>query len=232
MCWGAVGRSRSGNEISTFDYDWNQHQQGIRLAIDLVRFEYEDEALAMHLLGRTVVTDSLADAVALSKLVALPFRYVTRQGEVLEADGTLRTGPLTAAMGLLSRRSELEALVMQIHEVDRRIEHLSAQLSEGNSQVKAVQEKQNALRNALYQANTKKVELTSALSQNQDRQNGMRREAATLDRELANVVVQMGRLEPEERRWWRSAPGLKPIKASVSSRWKRRRRGMSNCRRS
>ena len=38
------------------------------------------------------------------------FRYVTRPGEVIEADGTLRAGPLTAAMGLLSRRSELDAV--------------------------------------------------------------------------------------------------------------------------
>ncbi len=34
------------------------------------------------------------------------WRYVTLEGQVVEADGTLRLGPLTAAMGLLSRQAK------------------------------------------------------------------------------------------------------------------------------
>ena len=45
----------------------------------------------------------------------------------------LRAGPLTAAMGLISRRSELEALVQQIGDVDERIEILGRELAEGTT---------------------------------------------------------------------------------------------------
>src|SRR5205085_2780448 len=118
-------------------YDWNQHPQRIRFAADLVRTDANDAQLALHLLGRTVIVDSLDDAVALQETGPRGWRYVTPAGEVLESDGTLRAGPLALAMGLLSRRSVLEAINSQITEVDRRIESLTQQLTEGNTVAKA-----------------------------------------------------------------------------------------------
>src|SRR5205085_12276694 len=139
----------------TFEpYDWNRHPQKIRLAIDLVRFETRDAAIAQHLLGTTVIVDMLNDAVELHRAGPLGYRYVTLAGEVIEADGTLRAGPLTAAMGLLSRHAELEVLAQQSVEVDRRIQELTAQLTDGNTQAKSIEEDLNGLRNAIYQSNT------------------------------------------------------------------------------
>src|SRR5262249_5506561 len=103
-------------------YDWNVHPQRIRLAADLVRFEPADQPIVEHLLGKTVIVDDLGVARELHRVGPRGYRYVTHGGEVVEADGTLRVGPLTAAMGLLSRRSELEAVAAQIAEVDFRIE--------------------------------------------------------------------------------------------------------------
>jgi chromosome segregation protein len=179
-------------------YDWNLHPQRIRLAVDLVRFDAGDAEIVRHLLGNTIVVDSLEDAIALHHASQRGFRFVTHAGQVLEADGTIRVGPLTAAMGLISRRSELEALKLQIAEVDRRIAELTAELSSGNAQAKALQENQNTLRNAVYQCNTKKVEVGSRLAQNSDKQNAFRRELPVLERELQNFLEQFGRLKAEE----------------------------------
>ncbi len=179
-------------------YDWNQHEQEIRLAIDLVRFGEAEAPLVRHLLGKTVVVDCLADAIALHRAGPGGWRYVTRQGEVIERDGTLRAGPLTAAMGLLSRRSELEALDQQIAEVDRRIQLLSGQLTEGNATARALEEDQNTLRNGIYQLNAQKVELTSKAAQIDDKIISLRREQPVLDRELASLLDQVGRLKGEE----------------------------------
>src|SRR5262249_24956922 len=150
------------------------------------------------LLGKTVVVDDLTIAADLHRTGPAGWRYVTQTGDVLEADGTLRAGPLTAAMGLLSRRSELEAITQQIAEVDERIARLTAQLTEGNQTAREMEEQQNALRNAVYQANTTKVELTSAIAQNNDKQNALKREQPVLDRELASFLDQVGRLKTEE----------------------------------
>ena len=185
---------RSGGEV----YDWNVHPQRIRLAIDLVRFEPGDAVIARHLLGRTIVVDDLATARELLLAGPKGYRYVTYCGEVLEADGTLRAGPLTAAMGLISRRSELEVLGQQIAEVDLRIERLGKELAEGNSQFRSLEEDISALRNAVYQSNTSKVELESATAQNRDRQNALSREAGILDREIESLDGQAKRLAAEQ----------------------------------
>jgi chromosome segregation protein len=181
-------------------YDWQQHHQRIRIASDLIRVEPEHAALAKHLLGKTAVVDSLTDAAELHKNGPQDWRYVTLHGEVLEADGTLRAGPLTAAMGLLSRRSELEAIDQQIAEVDARIASLTQQLSQGNETAKALAEEENALRNAIYQSNTQKVELTSQISQTADRLGLLNREQPLLDRELQGLLDQVGRLKDEDSR--------------------------------
>ena len=73
-------------------YDWNQHPQKIRLAIDLVRFEPQDRAIAEHLLGTTVIVDTLDDAVELlaHRPDRLPLRHAGRRGR---SKPTARSAP-------------------------------------------------------------------------------------------------------------------------------------------
>ncbi len=183
---------------STAPYNWNQHPQSIRFAVDLVRFDRQDLPVAQHLLGRTIVVDALADAVALYRDGPAGYRYVTPGGDVIEADGTFRSGPFTAAMGLISRRSELEALDQQIADVDARIAQLTRQLTDGNAAARALEEQQNALRNDVYKANTQKVELESRIAQNSDKQSALQRELPVLDRELQSLLGQAEKLVAEE----------------------------------
>ena len=189
---------RDGHATDAASYDWNQHPQSIRLAIDLVKFEPGDEPIAQYLLGSTVLVDTLADAVALHQSAPNGFRYVTRLGEVIEADGTLRTGPLTAAMGLLSRRSELDAISFQVAEVDHRIELLAGELSQSNAEAKALEEQIGELRNTTYQLNTSKVELSSQIAQIGDKQSALGRELPVVERELGVMQDQFGKLKIEE----------------------------------
>ncbi|HTW95578.1 MAG TPA: chromosome segregation protein SMC [Tepidisphaeraceae bacterium] len=181
-------------------YDWNAHPHRIRLASDLVRFDAADAAVALHLLGKTVIVDDLAVAADLRQNGPRGYRYVTTVGEVLESDGTLRAGPLTAAMGILSRRSELQALAQQVAEVDGRIAQLSRRLTDDNTLARSLEEQIGALRNAIYASNTAKVEATSALAQNADRQNALKREQPILDRELQMLMESAGRLADEQSR--------------------------------
>jgi chromosome segregation protein len=136
---------------------------------------------------------------------------------VIEADGTLRAGPLTAAMGLLSRRSELEALVLQIGDVDSRISRLSGQLTHGNEQAKALEENINSLRNAIYQANTEKVQLSSSIDQNQDRSAALRREQPVLERELQGLLNQIQKLTSREEELLQSRQSMEEQQSTLQS---------------
>ena len=174
-------------------------RQRIRLACDLVRFDPADAFVADALLGTTVVCDDLPTAASLHA-AAPAFRYVTRAGEVMEADGTLKVGPPSAGMGLLSRRSELDALAQQVADADAKIAALTADLTTGNAAAKELDERQNGLRNAAYQANTVKVELTSHLARATDQLTALNRERPLIDRELAQLGEQAGRLAAEQDR--------------------------------
>ena len=188
--------------------DWNQYPFRVRLAIDLVRFEPGDAAIAEHLLGKTVIVDDLATASALHREGPAGYRYVTTAGELIEADGTFRAGPFTASMGLLSRRSELEAIGFQIAEVDQRVAELTGKLTEGNAAAKALEAGQNELRNAIYQANETKVELNSSLAQNNDKQASLKREQPVLERELSQFLDNVGKLAGEEQKLAETKAGM------------------------
>ncbi len=173
------------------------HPAGLTLASSLVQAAPRDQRVAYHLLGRTAVVSTLTEAIAVREQTGGDWRYVTLDGELLEPGG-LRAGPMSAAMGLLSRRSELDALVIQIAEVESRIKTLSDELTSGNDRAKQVEHQIGELRNSAYQLNTRKVELSGRIAQNRDRAAALEREEPLLDKELSQLLEKTGRLKDEQ----------------------------------
>lgn len=171
----------------------------VRLAIDLVRFEPEAGPIARRLLSRIAIVDSLADAEQLRLQGPTGWKYVTKAGECLDTDGTLHVGPPSAAMGLISRRAELEQLADALAEAEEKIAALTAELAGGNEQAKALEARQSDLRTAIYQANTRRVEANSTLQQVVHAINTLKREQPVLDRELEILLDQQGKLTTEEQ---------------------------------
>ncbi|NQT39244.1 MAG: chromosome segregation protein SMC [Planctomycetes bacterium] len=101
--------------------DLQGHPGVLGRADRFVQTESRYEALVRHLLGDTWIVEKLADALRLAGAAAPRARFVTLAGELLEADGTLIVGPRHAAVGLISRRSELRALGMKLLELEAAI---------------------------------------------------------------------------------------------------------------
>ena len=132
-------------------------------AADLVRYEEGCERLARHLLGKTVVVDTLENALVLAKADPAERRFVTLKGEVVEPNGCVSVGPPGSRAGLIARKSErrkveaelnateadVTALIEQLEQIDREAEHLD----------KVCQQ----LREAIEQANAAKVEAAASL---------------------------------------------------------------------
>jgi chromosome segregation protein len=179
-------------------FNWKNCAYPVRLAIDLVQFEPTDLPIATALLGRTAVVEDLAAAVELRRQLPAGFRLVTQNGEVLEPDGTLKAGPLSAAMGLLSRRSELQSVSQQIAEVDGRIEQFTRQLADDNTAARALEDEIGSLRNAIYASNTAVVQTGGALAQNSDLQGNLKREQPILAAELRSLDETAKQLDAEQ----------------------------------
>lgn len=90
-------------------------------ADELVEEIPESAGLAAQLLASTWITESLDAAVALAH-ERPGARFVTQQGELVEADGTIYAGTVPNTTALVSRRSELRDLKHEIIRLDRDLE--------------------------------------------------------------------------------------------------------------
>lgn len=172
--------------------------------------------LTRRLLARHWFVDSLKTAFSLSKGIGRGLNFVTAVGEVLSADGTLTVGPRQASMGLLSRRSELRALVDEIREMQHKIlsqqEHCSdlesaVQSDEQNlSKLSAQQEKATravnesmmkvaSARDRLDRANETLAEAEAQLKAADEKATAAANEMADVKSQLANRHVSQEQLQ-------------------------------------
>ena len=82
----------------------------VGVAFDLVSFDEQYRGIFENLLGRTVVAETLTDAVRMAKATANRVRIVTLDGQVINAGGSMTGGSSGKNSGILSRANELEAL--------------------------------------------------------------------------------------------------------------------------
>ncbi len=80
------------------------------LALDLVQFDGKYQNIFESLLGRTVVTETLADAVAIARRHNNEFRIVSLDGQMIHAGGSMTGGSAAKGTGILSRANELARL--------------------------------------------------------------------------------------------------------------------------
>ncbi len=81
--------------------------------------------LIRRLLGNTWVVENLSHAVALSETTGGGLHFITLSGEFLSADGALVAGQRSAAVGLISRRSQLRSLHAEIAQWQEKINDLT-----------------------------------------------------------------------------------------------------------
>ena len=82
----------------------------VGVAYDLVSFDKKYDGIFANLLGRTVVAETLADAVRMSKANGNRLRIVSLDGQLINAGGSMTGGSAARGTGILSRANELENL--------------------------------------------------------------------------------------------------------------------------
>ena len=90
-----------------------------------------------RMLGGTWIVKTLSDALSLQKGQGKGARFVTLDGEIVEADGTVVVGPKAVSAGIVSRRSELRALKVSLEKLDEEITEVRAQVKKETSSQKS-----------------------------------------------------------------------------------------------
>ena len=82
----------------------------VGIASELVHYDSRYEQIVLNLLGRTVIAESLPDAIRMSRKSDNKLRIVTLDGQMIHAGGSMTGGSTIRGSGLISRANDLEKL--------------------------------------------------------------------------------------------------------------------------
>jgi chromosome segregation protein len=150
--------------------------------------------LPARLLGDTFIVPDLATALSIAAR-SPGCRFVTRQGELLEADGTLAVGTHHAETGILSRKSELRELRQQAAVLDDRITGAERQLAGLRDRVAELDAHALTLQEEIEVLAEQAADLRSRIGQHQQRRQGLHEEVAISRSEISGLEREIQDLE-------------------------------------
>lgn len=174
---------------------------GVPRVIDLVRYPKALAPIAWKLLGMTLIVDNLDAARRLREQLPAGYRFVTKNGELLNGDGRVVAGPCNGAqaIGLISRRSELAQLKQQLAELEIEIEADAQVLGELSDHASHIERICDGLRESLSEIRAVSVQMNSRLDNLNIRIAALQREQPVLSAEIEQVHRQL-RDADEKRR--------------------------------
>ena len=110
----------------------------VGVAYELVKFDPAYEQIVANLLGRTVVAESLSDAIRMSRQNGSRLRIVTLDGQLINPGGSMTGGSSARNSGILSRANELEKLRRQREKAAENERKCSEELERARSNQAAV----------------------------------------------------------------------------------------------
>lgn len=144
----------------------------VGVAYDLVRFDNRYRGIFAHLLGRTIVAETLSDAVRMSQKSGARLRIVTLDGQLINAGGSMTGGSAAKGTGMLSRANELARLREQRVALSAEMEKCTKELDEAKRglakvgyQLTAATDELNALNNDIAARESEKRATEGAANQ-------------------------------------------------------------------
>ncbi len=164
-----------------------------------------------HLLGRTVIAETMDSAIAMAKTYRYGFRIVTLDGQVLQSGGSMTGGSTSRSGGILSRANELERLNAQKVGMEEKFNQWKSELADRERaltattyELETAQSQQRTHQDAILQWEERVNHLageqqrleTTKQQQQQERQEFQNR-AAVLEEDTAKARAHITQLEGE-----------------------------------
>ncbi len=178
--------------------DWSELASVKGRLVEFVKFDSKYAPLVWKLLGKTLVVDSLQEAVGLAEKAGDDFKFVTLKGEFVSSDGTIKLGPLGRASGLISRKSRLRQLQETIGNIASEVAAIEGQIEKNNQTKAHLDELCQDLRTAIYEANTEKMQVSSKLSVIEENTKRLRQEEPLLASEIDLLAEQIAQSVQKE----------------------------------
>ena len=163
----------------------------------IVRCPENLAALPERVLGDTWVVESLAAAFELAAGAGRGCRFVTLQGELLDADGTLTVGTVRSETALVSRKSELRRLKSELLRLDKKITDEERRLSEVGASLDSTAGEFQLAQSRLKGLGDRQSEARSALQRHEQVLEQLRRERDGIEAEIESLAAQHAEAEAE-----------------------------------
>ena len=176
-------------------------------AVDRITFDAKYKTIMEYLLGRVVLVDYLDHAVKLSRNAGGGLRFVTLDGEVVNAAGAITGGAFRSnTAGLLERKAEGEKLkehylgfLREQEELSGRMQSLSQKIEKSKESVTALSEKFRVAELDLLTREKDIDRLKSSLTDTETANAKYERELSSIDAEELSAATMAGKLEAAVR---------------------------------
>ena len=152
----------------------------------LVRFDSEHDPLVRALLGTTWFVETLSTALDLSHFRGAGLRFVTAECQLVDSDGSITIGSLQTGLGLVSRRSEMQAANEQIDHLQQTLEAERQRASAISEELVLAADAVQTSEQQVYQAGRRLAAAEQRLQSLRDRMDADRKDLATIQSGLAD----------------------------------------------
>ena len=159
----------------------------VGIALDLVRFNEKLTAVYRNLLGRTVIVETLDEAIQIAKAYDNRFKLVTLDGQVLSAGGSMTGGSSAKTAGFLSRANEIEKLKVKQAELSKRLEAKRTELTDMERESKSATAELETSRGELRQVEDSVLKLEGRLQTHNTVRAALLQNCEDLEEELQDI---------------------------------------------
>lgn len=158
------------------------------IAADLVEYDEKYEGIFRYLLGRVAVVDNMDRAIALSKAGGSGLRFVTIDGEIINASGAITGGKYkNATANLLARRSEIEKLTCNIDSLKNDYKRTEEQLDSEKKRAGKLASDMDAIETRRRNMEIEAADLAAKLNMLEESGKDAEQNTAKKERELAAI---------------------------------------------
>ena len=189
----------------------------VGVASDLVRCDERYRRVVENLLGRTVICETLDDAIAMARRYKNRFKIVTLDGQVMNAGGSMTGGSVNRSAGVLSRANEISRLNAQAEKLAAQKEELARQAAEAARQRDLVGFEQSSIQGKLREAEDQILRLEGEEKQYAVLYDAICQAASGNQRELDGLQERMGADERRRSALLRDSEALEARSAELQS---------------
>jgi chromosome segregation protein len=175
------------------------------VAVNCIQFDSAFANVMQYLLGRVIVMDNMDNAIALSKKIDTNLRFVTLEGEIINANGAITGGKYkNSSANLLERRAEIGKLEENLTQVAseaqgaaEKLQTLQQAMAKDRISLESLEEAFRSRELGVFAAQNEIKIMDTALGDFKTNTHKWERELENINREMASAQQSVAKLNSE-----------------------------------